>query len=441
MEYVVVEAPAGKIRGRVFGRVRVFRGIPYASAARLRPSQPRRPLEGVFHATMSPVIAPQNPSNLEGPMGPVVVPQREDCLRLEIFAPEAKRPLPVAVWLHGWANVSGGGALPWYDGEILSRETRVVVVNVSFRLGALGFLFVPGVSESNLSIGDQILALRWVQQNIAAFGGDPGSVTVFGQSAGANAALHLAMLPETRGLFHRLILQSPSIGRGNLTKAKAAAIGAQYLKALGISPGDPGAGRSALEAKGVDEMLEAMKRHAQKCKPVFGSMLFMPVADAWARPEDLIGAAARELSFRRMPVLIGTTSEEALAFSLDRSTESLRELAEMQSERFDEPALAFARAVSGAGVPLWKYRFIWTPPGSPYGSCHCIELPYLFGNARAWKNAPFIRGESPGAFESVGRELRACWGRFMRGEAEGPGWPRFRPGEPFVQILPECTAP
>ena len=130
---------------------------------------------------------------------------------MTVHSPKLGGKLPVAAWFHGGANVSGAGSLDWYNVENLARQWSMVVVGVNFRLGALGFLVHPALNEDNLSILDQVASLRWVHENIQAFWGDPGNVTVFGQSAGATAIIHMLSLPSTEGLFHRVILQRPSM--------------------------------------------------------------------------------------------------------------------------------------------------------------------------------------------------------------------------------------
>ena len=233
---------------RVEGRkgVPTFRGIPYAKPPvgelRFAPPQPPHPWNGVREAVERAPIAPQS----------------EDCLTLTVNPPDAGASLPVAVWFHGGANVCGGGGLKWYDGGLLAHRWNLVTVNVNFRLGALGFMMYPGINEENLSILDQIAALRWVQENIGDFGGDPDRVTVFGQSAGANAIIHMMSLPETEGLFHRVILQSPSIGRANHTHADACLIGAEVLGLPGIDTAKSAGETAALaRAKTPEEILEA----------------------------------------------------------------------------------------------------------------------------------------------------------------------------------------
>ena len=146
------------------------------------------------------------------------------------------KSVPVMVWIHGGAFASGAGSLPWYSGERFAANGDIVVVSINYRLGALGFLCLPGVSDGNLGLLDQVAALRFVRDNIAAFGGDPDNVTVVGQSAGAASIAILMTMPQARGLFRRAILQSTPFGRMSRTLEDAHRIGRRLLEVLGLKP-------------------------------------------------------------------------------------------------------------------------------------------------------------------------------------------------------------
>ena len=192
---------AGELRGAHENGIAVFRGVPYAAAPigelRFAPPQPAPPWQGVRDATQDGPIAPQGRSRLAHVMGDFERPQSEDCLTLNIWTPAADaKKRPVLVWIHGGAFASGAGSLPWYSGERFAANGDVVVVSINYRLGALGFLCLPGVSDGNLGLLDQVAALRFVRDNIAAFGGDPDNVTVVGQSAGAASIAILMTMPQ-----------------------------------------------------------------------------------------------------------------------------------------------------------------------------------------------------------------------------------------------------
>ena len=311
-EQPIARTRFGLVRGFTHNGIEKFFGLPYClpptGSRRFEPPAPLTAWEGVLEATHHSPMCPQGPSDLEAVMGELHRPYGEDSLTLTINTPSTEGHYPVAVWFHGGANISGAGNLDWYDGEELARRGNLVVVGVNFRLAALGFLYHPAVNTENLSILDQIEALRWIQENIVAFGGDPKRVTVFGQSAGGNAIVHMMGLKETEGLFQAAILESPSIGRANHTRADAMRIAECLFKHLGLDPKDPEL-KAKIQAKGVDEILKATDECFAEMGREFGGMLFKPVKEEWRTPEATAKAAAQEAVRRwsaRVPVVVVT---------------------------------------------------------------------------------------------------------------------------------------
>lgn len=447
MEHPIVHAPAGDIRGFLRDGAASFWGVPYAEPPvgerRFLPPEPMKAWDGVFDALQHGPIAPQGPSDLEATMGSFRREWSEDCLTLTINAPlspEGAMPdpdakLPVAVWFHGGANISGAGSLDWYDGAPLAKRGRMIVVGVNFRLAALGFLWHPAVNTKNLSILDQIEALRWVQRNIAAFGGDPAKVTVFGQSAGGNAIVHMTAMPETAGLYRSIILESPSIGRGNHLEADAARIAECLMKHLGIDPAaDDAAAR--LRAVPAQAMLEASDRCTAELGREFGGMLFKPVCDAWHTPAAAAEAAAKEAAKRGLRVVIGTTADEMLAFVRPKSEAEAQAIRRAQAERYDRPDDLFARLAAEGGCDVWKYRFDWRAPDSVFGACHTVELPFVFGTLDAWTDSPMLAGATREAMEKLADEMQKHWCRFIaEGRFDEAEWPRFSPANPIHKIF------
>src|SRR5690349_12720011 len=189
------------------------RGLRYGRAARFEAATPPPPHSAAAEtdATRRGRVCPQRPGRLNFVTGPMLgdLTFGEDCLVLSVTAPTDADNLPVMVWFHGGAYVAGTGESPKYDGTLLAREGNVVVVNVSYRLGIFGYANPIGAGGTdNAGLGDQILALQWVRDNIASFGGDPGNVTAFGQSAGADAIVAMMLSEQARGLFHRAVVQS-----------------------------------------------------------------------------------------------------------------------------------------------------------------------------------------------------------------------------------------
>jgi len=214
-----VEIASGRIEGTHEDGVLVFRGIPYArppqGALRLRAPLPPAPWPGVRDAKAFGAAAPQTPGRLAALLGSPTETYLEDCLYLNVWTPgtgAARRP--VLVWLHGGAFSTGSGSQPIYRGARLAQRGDAVVVTVNYRLGALGYLHLPALgrdaeeASANFGLLDQLEALAWVRENIAAFGGDPANVTLFGESAGAMSVGTLLGTPRARGLFSRAILQS-----------------------------------------------------------------------------------------------------------------------------------------------------------------------------------------------------------------------------------------
>jgi para-nitrobenzyl esterase len=257
----LVHAPAGALRGVATGAVTAFLGIPYGSAERFAAPRPAPAWEGVRDAVRPGPAAPQPPSRLERVMGPGSdLVQDEDCLSLNVWTPGGTG-LPVLVWLHGGAFSSGSGAEAWYDGALLAERGRMVVVTVNYRLGALGYLYLsPEFAPANLGLLDQIAALGWVRENIAAFGGDPDRVTLAGQSAGALSTLALLGDPAGRGLFQQVILQSAPTGVQPYGPREAARIGRRLLDILGLHPDEA----DQLRAVPVPRLLAAQGELARR---------------------------------------------------------------------------------------------------------------------------------------------------------------------------------
>ena len=427
MDCPIVTTQNGLIKGYVNEGILCFDAIPYCQPPvgerRFQSPDPDFTWNGLFEANQRGNICPQGQSALTPAIGSYDLPHDENCLTLSIRTPSIDGKRPVAVWIHGGANCFGGGNLPCYEARHLAQKGDIVIVNVNFRLGAFGFLHHPSLNTENLAILDQIAALRWIQTNIKAFGGDPNQVTLFGQSAGANSIIHLIGLPETRGLFHRVILQSPSIGRGNFKQAEAFEIGDAMVSALGVTTTDSQTIQERLMNASSQEILEAMKAIRVTCVPKFGNMLFKPVKDEWDTPEKIIEMTVKEAKARGLTVMMGTTHDEMHGFTLERN-EKVRAV---QAARFDEPATALAEALNEASIPVWKYRFDWKAPLSPYDSCHCIELPFVFGTWDAWDDAGMLTGIELNDQERLTKSLQSHWIEFIKlGRFSEEQWKPYR---------------
>jgi len=432
----VVAARGGKIRGFVTDEgLAEFRGIPFAHATRFAPPEPARPWTGVLDATAHGPISPQPPVRPDGVMGvPHGVPdQDEDCLNLTVLTPAADdRRRPVVLWLHGGAYVTGASSFGFYGGHRLVAEGDVVFVAPNYRLGALGYLRLPGVSPGNLGLLDQLEALRWVRDNVAAFGGDPDDVTVVGQSAGAHSIVCLMALPQAHGLFRRVILQSAPLGL-RIAGARATARTARlFTAALGADP------RTA----SVGEILRAQEETIVKAAGpggVYSVPPFRPAAEAPPLPDVAAWLSRRARFAPEVDVLIGTTAEEMNSFltgkpgfaPLERFPLTARGVAAVKAGitrwMFGGPSRAFADQLAAADGRVYSYVFDWGAPRSPYGAGHCVELPFLLGDDTAWRDAPMLAGADWATVDAIGRELRAAWLSFARTGTPSPGWPRHTP--------------
>lgn len=406
--------PAGTLRGLDRDSTRVYKGIPFATAARFEPPEDVRAWEGVLDATAYRAQSPQTSGPLERLLGASSLPMDEDCLHLNVFtpAPGAEparpagtpprgRPRPVLVWIHGGAYLTGGGALPWYDGSRLAARGDAVVVTVNYRLGALGFL-----GARNCGTLDQVAALRWVARNIAAFGGDPDDVTVFGESAGGSAVVSLSAVPEADELFHAAWAMSPSLlqlrGPERAAEFEAAtleAAGAESVEALCTLPVED---LLAAQAAVVDGDRTGFQCYAPTEHTATVPRGFLDAASADPRPL-VIGTTRDEMALftafdeKRGPVdearrdriferRFGERAAEAIAvygahhprLHLDATTAAME-----TDEVFRWPAWSLAqRRVDRGRGPTWMYRFDWATPvlGGGLGACHGVDIPFVFDN-------------------------------------------------------------
>ena len=463
---LIVRTEAGELRGAPENGVAVFRAVPYAAPPvgklRFAPPQPMPPWSDVRDATRDGPIAPQGRSRLAHVMGDFERPQDEDCLTLTLWTPDprpAKSGRPVLVWIHGGAFSSGAGSLPWYSGESFARQGGLVAVSINYRLGALGFLCLPGTSDGNLGLLDQVAALRWIRANIGRFGGDPDNVTVVGQSAGAGSIAAMMTMPAARGLFRRAIMQSTPFGRTARSRDDAQRIGRRLLEVLGLRESDAEklrglAPKDLVAAQGEIGRLE--KKFADAAAP------FVPTIDGTVIPGDILPALASGPA-KGIDVMIGTTREEMMAFYaadpavrgadeaaatklfetffnaeapayLDeyRRTRAAKSgLALLESAFTDRVfrmgSLRFAEIQAARGRPAYVYQFDWPSPGG-LEACHCIEIPFMFDNFVHWPDAPMLEGADAGELAGLAAAMHPAWTEFARtGNPNHDRLPRWAP--------------
>lgn len=459
----------GSVRGLQVGEIIEFRALPYAvpprGPLRFAPPAPQPSWDGVRDATRHGPIAPQTASRVDAAMGPIKAAQDEDCLTLTVWtAVDGKANAPVIVWLHGGAFITGAGSLPWYDGGNLAALHGLVIVGVNYRLGALGFLAVPDIVPGNLGILDQIAALRWVHENIEAFGGDPNNVTVIGQSGGAHNITSLLARAGTDDLFKRAVLQSSPFSVALLDREEAAWRGGVFLRHLGLDP------RSLnliedLRGRSVEQILAAQVKTAIDLSAMDKGDLRPPFLPTDGAPHgfprgELTARAAANAAARRIAVLLGWTREEANLFlgsnprlaAMDETelSESAANIcgpaadsmiararaarpgatpaqvfSDLMTEvHFATPTIAMARRIARAGGRVFLYRFDWQSPSPALAACHCLEIPFVLGTWRAWTNAPILAGADEPAVRKLSADMMHRWACFA-----AIGDPGFAPVE------------
>ncbi|GAA3090224.1 carboxylesterase family protein [Streptomyces rectiviolaceus] len=394
--------------------------IRYATAERFAPPKPvtdpdTRPSSGE--------ICPQLPSRLDAVMGPPLDrhPQGEDCLNLAVTTPARDSGArPVLVWLHGGGFSSGAGLMDWYDGGALAAQGDVVVVSVNYRLGALGYLCLDGASEGNLGLYDQLEALRWVSAHIAAYGGDPGNVTVMGQSAGGLSIRLLLGMPEAKGLFRRAILQSAPLGLAARPREDAQVLGRLFADFLATDPRT--ADVPAILAAQRETALANLSRSGNTMEPAFTPVeatapSFRPLEESKESKEskELEEREESEENVRGLDILYGWNLDDMTAFPGEGD-----DTAELTRRVYEEPLSLFGARSARAGAQVHRYRLDWRPAGSPLGATHCVELPLLFGSRKAWRASPMLGDVAWEDVDSLGSALRTAWITFARTGTPGP---------------------
>ncbi|MER6514300.1 carboxylesterase family protein [Nonomuraea sp. NPDC001636] len=437
---MIVRTTSGLVEGRAEEGGLAFLGVPYAAPPfgehRFGAPVPPPPWDGVRPAVTRGPAAPQAAGADIGLYAPDVFETGDDCLNLDVRTPGAGGTgLPVLVWIHGGAFSIGGNGAAWHQGHRFARD-GVVCVAVNYRLGFEGFLALDD-APLNRGVLDWLAALEWVRDNIAAFGGDPGNVTVAGQSAGAAAVATLLTMPRAEGLFRRAIVMSGSatlVAGEQEARDHARALAAR----LGIAPT-----RSSFAALPPEALVAAQP------PPLTGgsgglndSVPVKPVVDG-----DLIPAvpldALRAGAGGHVPLLVGCTSQEAdvfvrgMAAGLDEA--AARAALDHLGVQVDEPGLTPAERVGRAVTrhlftretcwirearPAYGYEFRWESPvespagGGRVGAVHNLDLPFVFDVL----DAPGVaRTAGPGAPQTLADAMHAAWVRFAR--TGDPGWP------------------
>jgi para-nitrobenzyl esterase len=446
----VVATKSGKVRGIDRGGSVAFYGIPYAEppfgALRFKAPQPVAPWDGVRDALEPAPTAPQPPQGFTLIPEPVIDGgDAPSCLSLNVFTPDlGASGLPVLVWIHGGGFTTGTPSSPWYDGRAFNRD-GIVVVSIGYRLGAEGFLALEGAA-TNRGVRDWILGLQWVQDNVAAFGGDPSRVTIGGQSAGGAAVATLSVVAQARGLFSRVIPMSGSAGRALTDRSPD--IAEKVAVHLGLRPTiEDFAGltpKALVEAQSV-----ALTGGDPDDGPLGGGMPYGPAIDGdllTGNTFDAIASGAADAT----PFLIGATLEEFnmtqvgteldddhLAKRLGRmgmgedaiARYKAAHTAKTNGQMFGQAVTDMIFRVPGVRIgevragraDTFHYDFRWLSPGlGGVGACHCVDLPFAWDLLDAIA-VSVIAGDAPP--QQLADAMHAAWVGFIR---DGdPGWATY----------------
>ncbi|RIA46988.1 carboxylesterase type B [Hephaestia caeni] len=466
-----VHIAQGSLRGvaEPGGGIVAYKGIPYAEPPtgnlRWRAPVPASGWKGVRDASVFGHACPQPPSPSTSIYAGSMASSSEDCLTLNVWAPADARKLPVMVWIHGGALVGGSSSEPMYDGAALAKR-GIVVVSINYRLGLLGFLAHPALSaespqhvSGNYGLLDQIEALRWVRSNIAAFGGDPGQVTIAGESAGGLSVIALLASPMARGLFDRAITQSgymPSyraLHEATLGLPSAETAGAALAEAAGISTA------AGLRAADPVALFKAGLATGWQPEPVIdGVVLTRQLAETFAREEQArvpVLAGFNEGEIRSLPFLMPKAPESEAAYVADvrrrfgaqadaylnvypGADPKADVMASIRDGLYGWAAQYVVRQQAAAGQNAYLYYFRHSTPAQrarDLAAFHASELPYVFGQVGAsavlgpnWPRPPLTPAES-----QLSDAMMGYWTSFVRtGDpvaAGEPDWPRFTADE------------
>ncbi|MEV0764757.1 carboxylesterase family protein [Nocardia sp. NPDC050435] len=484
----VVATTNGRVRGAVVDGVYVFKGIPYgdstAGDARFAPPRLAPAWTGIRDATEFGPASPQFPTALRPGDAPILAalfdaplqhPQSEEMLTVNVWSGglDGVANRPVIVHLHAGAFQFGWSSWPMYDGGRLARDGDAVVVSLTYRLGVLGFLYLaelggPEFAHSgNVGLLDVLAALGWVRDNIAAFGGDPGNVTVVGDSAGAGVVTGLMAMPEARGMFHKAFTISVG-GSSGVQPEQATTVAEAIIKELGFSRGD---NLAPLREIRVGRLVRAqLAASARMGEFTFGgSFRFGPVIDGLHLTDSPLQIAVRGEAMD-VPLLLGSAKDEftllAADMAADLDEQQVRRIAQTMMGDYGETVLdtfwsrrpgatpgevmlaiwsdstriSTLRIADGhvrhGSNPVYCYLFCWESPveGGKYGSTHILDSPFWFNNV---DTAP-ITGDAPERYPLARRMSKALLAFARTGDPNHdglPDWPAYRVGDRPTMII------
>ncbi len=472
----IINITSGKVQGYREKGLCIFKGIPFAEPPigdlRFCPPVGKESWNGVFDATKYGPCAFQGSTSLEEWFGKLE-DESEDCLNLNIWTPSTDgEKRPVMVWIHGGAFITGSGKHNFYDGSELANRGNVVIVTINYRLGALGYLYIPGVT-ANVGQLDQILALKWVHDNIEAFGGDPNNVTIFGESAGGYAVVTLPVMPAAKGLFHRVIAQSAPYFDPEVSEKNTRTL----MRKLRVKKGDID-GLRKLSAKTIIEAQNAMMEN-----DVASILAFRPLIDGVTIPKHPL-EAFRNGDCKDIEFMIGSNLDEAKMFTAlapdlnamiegggDNSLIMLMGMLNIDNNKSSAIVNAYKKAREGTRsneplellnvlitegifrIPTIRlleaqsehqpstYNYMFTYP-SPYlngtlGSPHAVEIPFVFNTIHAPILNGFV-GNGPSE-QALSEKVMDAWIQFAHSGDPNheniPQWPSYKTDERATMFL------
>jgi carboxylesterase type B len=439
----VVRTSGGMVRGLARNGLVIFLGIPFAASPdgplRFQPPAHAAAWDGIRDAVAFGTAPPQLPP---APGVPAIWRPGDglDCLTANVWTPDpGATGLPVMVWIYGGAWKAGSSSHPGYEATRLAGS-GTVVVTFNYRVGFEGFGQLPGV-PANRGLRDQVAALEWVQRNITAFGGDPGNVTIFGESAGAGSVAALVAAPATQGLFQRGIAQS--IPGGFLTTGEAEHVTGLLAAAAGVAATREGF--ATLPPEAILQIQDVPLIGADRGITAFGPVIdgdlvtgppWVAIRDGAGREVDLIcgftheeyrlfalgsDLSAIDLAAVATSLRLGTDAVAAYRAAYPGSTDADLFTVMLSDALFRMPSTWVAEAHAQAGGRTWLYDFTWQSP--LLGACHGLDVPFTFGNADTAMAAWLLGSPPPTDFAALSQLIRKAWTTFA--STGDPGWPLF----------------
>lgn len=451
----------GQVQGYRDGGIYTFKGIPYAKAERFMPPQAPDSFNGIKVCRTYGPKSPQRSTSLAWRPGltdydfgfqfnlePV---DEQNCLVLNLWTPglDDGKKRPVFVWIHGGGFASGSGNdLPCYEGRALAEKGDIVVVNLNHRLNILGYIDLRSLGDKyaesvNLGMQDLVKALEWVRDNISAFGGDPGNVTIAGQSGGGGKVNTLMAMPSAMGLFHKAIAQSGSWILHN-DDASGRALGLEVVNQLGLtqSQADQLASFPYAElAAAGDRAVRALGGGSSFCPTVDGKYVTDPSFDPEApiisrHIPMIIGSNKNEFTYDNSPVLttnqvkdrlaaiMGEEKADGLIAAYDQAYPDHMPQEIVYTDFFlRKAAVKMADVKSALGSDVYMYFFTWKPSRNALGACHGMELPFMFNNIALQRE---MTGGTPEAYR-LSNLMSSAWISFIRsGNPNVPGLPQWK---------------